>query len=66
VGDTSVAVEREAKRLNARIDYPELSGPVRTQSVLAVDTSSLDGVRPIDVRVHEGRARLNVARVKAS
>jgi hypothetical protein len=60
-GDTAVAAEREAKRLDARIDYRELTGPVRTQSVVAADTSTLDRVRPIDIRVHEGERGLNVA-----
>jgi hypothetical protein len=63
-GDTPAVARREAKRLDARIDRRELTGPLRTQRVVAVDTSTLDRVRPIDIRVHEGEGGLSAARVK--
>ena len=62
-GDTPAVARREAKRFDARIDRRELTGPVRTQRVVAMDTSTLDRVRPIDIRVHEGERGLNVARL---
>jgi hypothetical protein len=63
-GDAPVRCEALSEAFDARIERCELTGPVGTQRVLAMETSSLDRVLPIDIRVHEGERGLNVARVE--
>jgi hypothetical protein len=63
-GDAPAVARREVKRFDARIDRCELTGPVRTQRVVAMDTPTLDRVQPVDIRVHEGERGLSVARVE--
>jgi hypothetical protein len=59
-GDAPAVARREAKRLDAGIDRRELTAPSTRESLIAMDTSTLDRVWPIDIGVHEGERGLNL------
>ncbi len=63
-GHASVLGRGESLGLDTRVDFLELPTPVFANRLAAVDAAALEGVGPVDVRVHVSQHGVDVAGVE--
>src|SRR5215210_7368502 len=61
---SSVLVGFKAQRFDVWIDQAPLARPVVANATVAVDTSTLHPIRPVNVDVHGGQSRVDIAGVE--
>src|SRR2546426_10639587 len=54
----------DAHRLDVRIDHAPLTSPVVSNAAMAVDTPAFHPIRPLDISMHGGQRRVDVAGVE--
>src|SRR5688500_13144824 len=62
--DPAFAVRLEPLRLDVRVDYSELSRPIRADCGVSTLAPTLHAVRPVDIRMHQLERTLDVVCVE--
>lgn len=63
--DLSVGLRVKRERLDVRVDFAPLLGPVSADFLRASDETSLERPRPSHIRRHQGESRINVPRIES-